>query len=230
MPRHDLKSRPQTKLIEQFKEGRLLHFRGREIVLRAGEEPQGIYYVNSGFVRAYSITDQGEENIHIIYQSGDIFPLVWAFKGIVRNIFYESVGPSKLFRLGKDDFINLVRDYPEVPQLLLQQLTDQLDVYADRLDNLEYTSASERVVYRLLFLGGRFGEKQGSKIVINLPSTHQHIARSINLARETVSREIEKLERRKLVSYKKRLLVLNDVQKLEELIGETASLDLWGLK
>ncbi len=217
-------------LSDHFKNGRSFRYHNREIILRAQEHPQGVYCVDTGFIRVYSITDAGEENIHIVYKSGDVFPLTWVFKDTVRNVFYEAMGTTRLFRLERDDFTELVKNKPPIARAILQQLTDQLNIYADRLDNLEYTSALDRVVYRLLFLAGRFGEKKDGKVVIRLPLTHQHIARSVNLARETVSREIEKLEHQGLISRQKRLFVINDIHKLEAMIGEIVSSDLWGLK
>ena len=226
----DVKTRPDLELISRFKKGRLLTYRKGEIILRAAEEPSGVYYIGQGFIRVYSITDQGEENTHIIYKAGEVFPLIWAFNDIARNVFYESLSASRLWRLPKDELLYHVKTSHNVSLSLLRQAVNQFNIFADRLDNLEYTDALERVVYRLLYLAGRFGQKKGRKIIINAPITHQHIASSINLARETVSREIERLERRGLVSHQKRAIVLNDIAGLENLIGESISLNLWGLK
>jgi CRP/FNR family transcriptional regulator len=224
-------TRANSELLDRFKrQGRLLAYRKDEIILRAAEEPGGIYYIKSGFIRVYSITDQGEENTHVIYKAGEVFPLIWALNNISRNVFYESLSASRLWRLPRDDLLEAIDTSHAVAHSLLRQAVSQLNVLADRLDNLEYTDALERVVYRLLFLAGRFGLKRGKKIIINAPITHQLIANSTNLARETVSREIETLQHRRLVSYQRRLIVLNDVATLERLIGEPVSLSLWGLK
>ena len=57
---------PYSELIDRFKQGRKLSYRKGEIILRAAEEPSGAYFIAQGFIRVYSITDQGEENTHII--------------------------------------------------------------------------------------------------------------------------------------------------------------------
>ncbi len=219
-----------AQLPEKFKSGRLLQFSNREIILKAGEQPPGVYFLASGFIKVYSISEHGEENIHVIYRPGEVFPLIWAFKNIVRGVFYESLGPTKLWCLPKDDFLHEVKTSLPMANVILGQLVEQFHIFADRLDNLEYNEAEERVIYRLLFLAGRFGKKLGAKVIIDAPITHQHIASSINLARETVSREIEKLEDQGLVEHQKRRIILKNVAKLEQLIGEPTSLNLWGLK
>lgn len=226
----DTKTSRYLELIDQFKQGRLLTYRKGEIILRAAEEPSGVYCIEQGFIRVYSITDQGEENTHVIYKAGEVFPLIWAFNNIARNVFYESLDVSQLWWLSKDEFLHLAKTSHKVSYLVLYQAVNQFHIFADRLDNLEYTDALEKVVYRLLYLAGRFGQKKSKKIIINAPITHQLIASSINLARETVSREIEILEHKGLVSHQKRLIVLNDIAGLENLIGEPVSLNLWGLE
>lgn len=218
-----------AKLLELFKGGRLLRFRNREIILRAAEEQPSVFCIAHGFVKVYSITDRGEENIHITYRPGEIFPLVWILRNVVKNIFYESLGATKIWKLAKEDFLSSAATSPDISRALLLQLTDQFDVYSDRIDNLEYTDARERVVYALLFLAGRFGQKQQKKVIIGAPMTHHHIASSINLARETVSREIEKLEHEGLVSHRRRQIILKDIKSLKNIIGEPSSPNFWGV-
>lgn len=209
-----------TSLLEEFRGGRKLDFRHREIVLRAGETPQGVYFIEKGFIKVYTISDRGTENMHIIYKAGEIFPLIWVFNGRVRNVFYESIGSSRLFRLTIEEFNKRMHKSTHLHSAVTEQFADQFRIYADRIDNLEYTEALERVAYRLLTLARRFGARRHGQTVIDAPITHQHIAESINLARETVSREIEELERRKIVSHQKRQLILNDMKALKKIVGE----------
>jgi CRP/FNR family transcriptional regulator len=103
---------------------------------------------------------------------------------------------------------------------IINQLTNQFHILADRIENLQYGDALYRVAYRLVFLSNRFGVKEGKKIIIEVPVTHQIIADTINLARETVSRQIEELEKRKLVSHRGRKIVIEDIAKLRRLINK----------
>lgn len=209
-----------AEILDQFKGGRQLDFRHREIVLRAGETPQGVYFIDQGFIKVYTISDRGTENMHVIYKAGELFPLIWIFNGRVRNVFYESVGTSRLFRLTKEEFNKRMHRSAHLHAAVTEQFADQFRIYADRIDNLEYTEALERVAYRLLTLARRFGARRNGQIVINAPITHQHIGESVNLARETVSREIEELEKRKIISHQKRQLVLTDIKALKKIVGE----------
>lgn len=207
-------------ICKEFESGRHLTYRNREIVLRAGETPQGVYFIKNGFIKVYSISDKGDENLHIIYKAGEMFPLAWLFNGRLRNVFYESIGVSKLLRLTEEDIRAKVRALHVLHDAFVEQFSEQFSIYADRIDNLEYTEAVQRVAYRLLFLGRRFGKKRGANVVIDAPITHQHIAQAINLARETVSRELESLEAQGIISHKKRQIILINQDKLKQIIGD----------
>jgi len=219
------RSRLQNELTNYFNDGRFLRYAKGEIILNAGDEPPGVYLIQRGFIKVYSISDEGDENIHIIYKPGEVFPLIWAFKGLARNVFYQAISSCRLWILSTEDFRVLVDKSPAAAKAVINQLTDQFHVYADRLDNLEYEDAFERVIYRLLFLVGRFGVKSGRRVIIDAPITHQLIADSINLVRETVSRQIEELEKSKLVSHRGRKIVIEDAKALHKLIGEPLSLN-----
>lgn len=222
---------PENQSLYNFlSKGKICDYKKGEIILRAAEVPQGVYFIQRGHVKVYSLTERGDENLHIIYKEGEFFPLIWMFKDILRNVFYEAVDNVRVWRVSRDELIARTQEDVAVANSLLRQTVEQFYVYADRIDNLEYTSAYERVVYRILFLASRFGSRSEGKVRFEIPLTHQQIASSINLARETVSREIEKLESQNLISFKNQRLILNDIAKLEAEIGEPVSLDLWGLK
>lgn len=217
------------KLIDFFNSARQKKYSTGELVL-SGEDPSGVICIQDGFVRVYSISDDGDRYIHILYKKGEIFPLIWALQNIRRRIFYEAASEVVVAEASKEDFIEFIKKDAEVAYDVLEQLAQQFYIFADRLDNLEYKSARERIAYRLVFLASRFGKRDGKSVVIKAPLTHELISESINLARETVSREIEKLEKNDLIGRKDGNIVIKDIDRLSQEFSEPITLDLWGLK
>ena len=221
----------KNPLLSFFMSGRRVSYGKGEIVLPGNDENPDVCYIADGFIKAYSIDDEGDIYIHLIYKQGEIFPLEWAVKDHRRLIFYETLSPCTILKISKDRFAQHIKDSCKPFGLsLVEQLADQLNIYGDRLDNLEYKSAYERVVYRLLFLASRFGKELGSKhVVIEAPLTHRTIAESINLARESFSREFEKLTEKGLVAANDGHIVITDIKKLCHEFSEPPSLDYWGI-
>jgi CRP-like cAMP-binding protein len=103
---------------------------------------------------------------------------------------------------------------------MARQLARQFTVFSDRIDNLEYKKSGERLAYRLLFLASRFGVRRNNRTVIDLPITHEVLAGTINLARESVSREMEKLERRGIISRINHQIIINNMVALRETLSQ----------
>lgn len=215
-------------LEEFFAKGRQKKYSAGELIT-AGEAPSGVFYVESGFIKVYSISDKGDRYVHLLYKHGEVFPLIWALKDVRRRVFYEAASAVKVWMVPKSDFLNYLQPKNSLSYDLLTQVIDQFRIYADRLDNLQYKSAHEKVVYRLLFLASRFGVKADGGIIINAPVTHELIAESVNLTRETVSREMERLGKKGLVARNGGNILLKDIEGLSKEFSEPMSLDLWGL-
>lgn len=205
-----------NRLENFFQKGRKVNYAKDEIILGPHTKPRGIYFIEQGFVKIYSISKRGDENIHIIYKPGEIFPIVWALRNRRHNIFYSTVSDCQLRLVARGDFLKFIKASGPAAYLLLIQLADQFSVHINRVESLGLRHVNERVAHRLLMLATRFGKKRGNKITIEAPLTHQTIADSINLTRESVSREIERLEKQNIIEYSEHKIVINNAKKLAE--------------
>jgi CRP/FNR family transcriptional regulator len=100
-------------------------------------------------------------------------------------------------------------------QEILKQAVRIITIYTQRIQTLEFRSARGRLIAELLYLAERFGKPQGTAILINAPLTHQDIADSINMTRETASRALEVLFKEGLVSQKDHLLSVQNLRQLK---------------
>lgn len=187
-----------------------LRYKKGEIVLRPDNLNPGVNFIEKGHIKVYSITEEGTEKVHLIFKSGSIFPLLWVFKDIVRDVYYEVLDEVVIKKASKEDFIKFINGDTEAMKELIDRILITLDVYVDRIDELEYVKSYPRLVSSLLTFGKHFGKKVGKTILIDVPLTHKDIAGSINMTRETASRDMEKLIDKKLIAYKKHLIVIKD--------------------
>jgi len=210
-----------TQLNDFFQSGTALHYRKGEVILYAGDTPQGVNLIASGYVKVYSIRTTGEISLHVIYKPGELFPLLWAYRGEATDVYYEAMDEATILQCPKDNFRSLVYGHPQVTELMIKQLSDVHWIYANRVENLELSRAYDKVVFRLAFLAQRFGEKLPSgQILIQAPITHKDIADSINIIRETASREIEKLEREGLIGQQDHHILIRNPAALQTMLSE----------
>ena len=193
-----------------------LHYKRGETILRAGDQPQGIFYLKKGFVRVHSISKAGEELTLIIFKSGDIFPVSWAVNNVPSGYFVETMTDSSLWRVPRDQFLGFVSDKPDILFELNRRMLDRFLGLMQRMEYLVFGNAPSKVASILLICAERFGSKFGAKTIIDVPLTHNDIATLVGMTRETVSIEMKKLENEGLIGYRGKLLVVLNVRGLRK--------------
>lgn len=210
--------RQVAALVSLFKEGTKLTYRKGEYVIRPGETPTHVYYIEEGLVKAFNISKYGEENLLIIRKSHEIFPLILALTGEEKDIIYQVLGPTTLWRVGQEKYLDYLKSHTTALPPLLDMVTEMYRIHSQRILNLEYRTVRERLISFLLTMSERFGEEIPEGVSIQAPLRHQDIASSINASRETTSRELAVLERKGLIISKRSTIVLKDMDSLKSFL------------
>lgn len=194
-------------------------YRKGEFIIRPGENASGIFYIESGLVKAYDITKYGEENMLIIRKQDEIFPLIWAVTGQDRHIIYEAMVPTVVRLVKKKAFADFVESNPDALTDLLDTAIEMYRIHSERILNMGYRNVRERLVSFLLTTASRFGIKtEEGYTLLNVPLRHQDIGSSISASRETVGREFQALERKGLVKTVDGYITLCDVEGLQNFL------------
>lgn len=207
--------RQAAALVGLFKNGTRLIYRKGDYIIRPGEAPSAVFYIEEGLVKAFNISKYGEENLLIIRKEHEIFPLIWALTGSEREIIYQAMVPTVVWRISPQDYLSFLHNHPAALPPILDMVTEMYRIHSERLLNLEYRSVRERLVSFLLTMSQRFGDSTDEGLVIKVPLRHQDIASSINASRETASREIAVLERKDLIANKNSFIILKDIPALQ---------------
>jgi len=198
-----------------FNDGSALKFTTGNIVIDGNSEPDGVYLIKKGFVKSYSTSHDGHANLLLIHEAGELIPLPWALDGNhVTGLFYEAISDVSITKSSKDSLRLAMGNNMSLMQEVLDQVVNVVAIYTQRIQTLEFRTARERVIAELLFLAGRFGKINGNKVTILAPITHQDIADSINMNRETASRALELLFKEKLIDQKDHLFTIPSFSKL----------------
>lgn len=201
-------------LVNLFHLGTHLTYKKGEYIIRPGEILSGIFYIESGLVKAYDITKYGEENLLIVRKEREIFPLIWAITGQERNVIYEALTPIEVWRLDRKAYISFIEKHSEVLAPLLDMTVEMYRIHSERIINLEYRTVRERLISFLLSMSERFGIQIEGGLEIRVPLKQQDIASSINASRETTSRELNALHRKGYVDSSKPQIILKDIETL----------------
>lgn len=210
--------RQVAALVSLFKEGTKLTYRKGEYIIRPGETPSHVYYIEEGLVKAFNISKYGEENLLIIRKSHEIFPLILSLTGQEKDIIYQALSSTTLWRINNETYISHLRSHTTVLPPVLDMVTEMYRIHSERILNLEYRTVRERLVSFLITMSDRFGKDTPDGVAIDVPLRHQDIASSINASRETASRELAVLERRGLITNKRSAIVLKNIEGLRSFL------------
>ncbi|HET9721792.1 MAG TPA: Crp/Fnr family transcriptional regulator [Candidatus Saccharimonadales bacterium] len=208
--------RQVAALVSLFQSGTRLTYRKGEYIIRPGEAPSAVFYIEEGLVKAFNISKYGEENLLIVRKAHEVFPLIWALTGQEREIIYQSLAGTVVWRIDQKTYLEFLHSHPSALPPILDMVTEMYRIHSERILNLEYRTVRERLISFLLTMAGRFGKETENGTLIEVPLRHQDIASSINASRETASRTIAALERKGLIYSKSGYTILKDIPKLKE--------------
>ncbi|MBP6913405.1 MAG: Crp/Fnr family transcriptional regulator [Candidatus Levybacteria bacterium] len=186
-----------------------------EIIIRAQEEPLGIFYLNSGVIKEYLISKKGEELVVNVFKPYSFFPMSYALNNTRNNYYFEAVSDCEFRRAPREDVLTFVKENSDILFDLLARVYSGTDGMMVRMAYLMGGSAYERLVSELVIQSERFGEKDSvGRIVLSI--SEKDLAALTGMTRETVSRELKILKDKNLVSFNRNFLVVESIDKLKE--------------
>lgn len=187
-----------------------------EVIIRADDNPQGIFCLTKGYVRQYTISKTGIELTLQILKPITYFPLIWAINGAPNIYFYEALTPVEVGRAPKEKVISFIKDKPSIILELMSKLLEDYAETLSRIEHLVFSDAYRRVISVLLYIAKHFGEKNNNVVVVNHRFTQQNIATLVGVTRETASIEIGILEKKGLIKFIDHSMQFTNINKLEQ--------------
>jgi CRP/FNR family transcriptional regulator, cyclic AMP receptor protein len=144
------------------------------------------------------MTPLGEEVLLDVMAPGRSFgELALLEPGSRRSATVSALEDGETRSVFRDDFLRLEREHPEVKDVLLRLLADQLRRASDRLVEAHYVDADTRVRRRLLELADAY--RTGEKAAV-VPLTQEEVAAMAGTSRATVNRVLRDEQRRGAVA------------------------------
>ncbi len=199
------------------------NYKKGEIIIFQGEAPRSAFVVKSGIVKAYNLSVNGDEKPVAFYSAYDSFPGSWIYGKVPSAIYYyEAFTPEvTLHIVEREAYVNFIRSDSELLYSELQNYVSKQLGHSMRLNALQHSRASDKLVYTLHYLAlshGRTVEPQVVEITLDL--THQDFANLTGLTRETAATELNKLKHQGVISYSKNMPYRLDLNKLMTLLND----------
>ncbi len=205
----------KTKHFETFyKQFSVRHYKKGETLIRADDDPQGIFCLTKGFVRQYKISETGMELTLHILKPISYFPMVWAINGTPNVYYFEALTAIEVGRAPRDQVVNFIKHRPSIIFELMSELLEDYAETLTRVEHLVFSDAYRRVISVLLYIAKHFGAEKNGGIIVHHRFTQQDIATLVGVARETANNELVKLEKKGLIKHVGHSIFFENLEKL----------------
>jgi CRP/FNR family transcriptional regulator, cyclic AMP receptor protein len=177
-----------------------------------------LFFVLHGHVRVMVISGPGTVILRDI-RDGEFFGELAAIDGQPRSSAIIAATDTVLARMSAKVFRDVVHGYPDVCDQLLMLLASQIRMLANRVNEQSTLNVQQRIYAELVRLARSSAKGEA---VISPPPTHAELASRVSARREAVTRELNALEKVRLIERRRGAIVLLDPAKLKQMIDPLA--------
>lgn len=160
----------------------------------------------------------GKEQIVAVLQAGEMFPHAGFFRRGVFPAHAEIIETAQLVVTPIADFEKILIQYPELCIKLFKVLGEKIVDLQNRLEEQILHDTYGQIIMLLLRLCKSNGIQVNNTYTLNTQFTNRELANMIGTSRETISRTINQLKRRKLIALDESGCFIIDPNKLEEIL------------
>ncbi len=178
------------------------------LIFSQGEKGSTLYLIAKGRVKIVLIDESGKELVLAILKKGDFLGEMSIIEDEVRSATAVALEPTVLLTIERDNFINFLIRNPKAMLGVLRELSKRLRNADEKIGELAFQNVYNRVISYLNFLAETKGTKEKDGIFISELPTKREIADFIGSTRESVSRVLNDLHRKGLISLYRKSVVI----------------------
>lgn len=172
-----------------------------ETLKAAGDRPDAIYQIQVGYLKLMGLYPDGRNMLIEVYGAGNSFGET-AVIVHRRGHFHSTVALTATIvrRLARDDFWELYRTYPSIPEALSRKFAHKITRMFNSREIKATLRLRSQIASLLLNVAGHCGTPgpHGS-LCVALPITQNDIAEHLDVTRQAVQREVSALRKAGLI-------------------------------
>jgi CRP/FNR family transcriptional regulator len=183
-----------------------------------GQTPRGVFVLCSGKVKLYTTSKEGKVLILKQAEAGEVLGLSAAISGTNYEVTAETAVPSQLDFIGRQDFMTLLQNQSEVGVHAALSLSREFQgAYRDIHDLVLSRSSSGKLARLLLSSCAPPAFLESEELHLRSAMTHEEMAQRIGSSRETVTRLLSDLKKKRLIRLDGANLIIRNRSGLEAL-------------
>lgn len=179
------------------------------------EPSNSIYFLKKGRVKLSRMSPDGKEMIIGLMNRGEVFGEMAYLDEGERKDFATTMDEVLVCAINKDDFKQFVERNPELNLRLTKLMGLKLKKYSERIEELVFKDAEQRVISFLIRLAEENGKQVGDEIFVKPFLKHQDIAELTACSRQTVNSVLTDLREKHIINFDRKKLIIHNLADLK---------------
>ena len=192
-------------------------FKKDSTILVESEEGTALFFIIKGKVKVTLQSKEGKEVILSLLKENDFFGEMALIDGTNRAATIVACEPTELFIIKRDDFLNLLKTYPEISISLLQEISKRLRFADLMIKSLSLNDAEGKVAVVLNQYAFDYGKIKNGVVEIDKAPTQQDIAKMAGTSRETVNRVLGTFSKKGMIEIEGSIIRIMNYEEFTQL-------------
>jgi CRP/FNR family transcriptional regulator, cyclic AMP receptor protein len=185
------------------------------VIFRKGDAGACLYAVTAGTVRISTSSEDGKDATFNLVTVGQIFGEIACLDGGERTASALAIEDGELIAIERRDFVQLVRDRPEVAIKLIEVLCSCLRRTSEQVEDIIFLDLQARLAKVLLQLHRQSDASHKIRV------TQREISQMIGVSRESANKQLRSWQRRKWLRLERGGLVILAPDALDGVISHS---------
>lgn len=182
-----------------------IRIKKRQYLYKIGEEPSGIFLIESGMMGLVYYSAKGTEHLLRVFKSGQFLGHRSLFSKEKYHASAIAMEDTMLFKLNKDVICNLIRKYSEIAFVVIESLALDLRRSEEKLVAMTDDDVSTRLSEAIYFIKEIYPEHKW---------TRKEIASFCGSTTATVIKTLAAMEKKGLIVQSGREIIIKDKRNL----------------
>ncbi len=189
-----------------------------QILLHPEDSVDKIIYMQSGRVRQYQISDDGNDVVVNVFRETTLFPISSILTKADNNYFFEASDDIKVRIAPIEDLRSFFNNNPDIVYDLLLLAHESIESILRRMSYAMSSSAYNRLLYELVNECLHTKKSNDTK-QYNLKIHEYELAEQTGLSRETTNRVLKKMKQKGFVSVSRKFITVKNYMLLKNELG-----------
>lgn len=171
-------------------------FKKNQMILLEGDTIEGIYRIDSGYVKVLKYHDSGDEKIFDIIGPNDFLALLLVLQAKkTYEVTAIALTDVTLRYITIEDTLDAYQKNPIFQQICMQCAARRATIFQQQLFQVSSADLDEKIMGVLIYLYHKFGRYIDGKHFLDIPINQTELSSIIGIRRETLSRRLTLLQK-----------------------------------